>query len=297
MYKNMSIIKRRVTEDDMTSFINGFDLKITGFSKWGDSPHRKINNFIISEYEIVYIYKGKLKLTTPKSEYMCEKGSLVLLEPFTAYSAERLELKDMIFYNIFFDIYPEYKRNTLLGAILGGGESVFHKNEICSFDSLLSKLYEDSILEKAGMLACVKSSLILILIEMMRVRNNNLNISQEIKGNKNKELYIVNEAIKFISKNIEKPIKVTDICKELIISENYLYKAFINVLDIAPSKYIMQYKVKRSEELLKLSSYSVGEISQMLGFSSLYHFSRTFKTYLGVSPTSYIKRLYLHPQD
>lgn len=297
MYKNMSIIKRRVTEDDMTSFINGFDLKITGFSKWGDSPNRIISNFIISEYELLYVYEGSLKITTPKAEYMCKKGSLVLLEPFTAYSAERLILKDMIFYNIFFDIYPEYRRNTLIGAILGNGEPVFHNKEIGSFDNLLSKLYEDSILEKAGMLACVKSSLILILIEMIRARNNNMNTLQEIKDNSNKELNIVNEAIKFISKNIDKPIKVTDICKELIISENYLYKAFINVLNTAPSKYIMQYKVKRSEELLKISSYSVGEISQMLGFSSLYHFSRTFKTYLGVSPTNYIKRLYLHPGD
>ena len=44
-----------------------------------------------------------------------------------------------------------------------------------------------------------------------------------------------------------------------------------------------------AEKYLKTGQYTMYDISQLLGFSSLFHFSKTFKDYFGVSPKQYMK--------
>nr|WP_256455388.1 AraC family transcriptional regulator [Cohnella sp. GbtcB17] len=39
--------------------------------------------------------------------------------------------------------------------------------------------------------------------------------------------------------------------------------------------------------MLATTSLSVGEIARHVGFADVYHFSKVYKKYAGVSPTSY----------
>ena len=46
--------------------------------------------------------------------------------------------------------------------------------------------------------------------------------------------------------------------------------------------------IRSAEELLKTGIFSVSEISESLGYSSLAYFSTTFKKVTGISPSEYI---------
>jgi YesN/AraC family two-component response regulator len=56
--------------------------------------------------------------------------------------------------------------------------------------------------------------------------------------------------------------------------------------------YINELKLNKSKELIKSSTYTLSEISEILGFSSIHYFSKKFKLNFGVSPTEYSKSIY-----
>lgn len=56
-----------------------------------------------------------------------------------------------------------------------------------------------------------------------------------------------------------------------------------------PSVFFKKYKLNRAAQLLGERKYNVSEIADMTGFSTLSHFSTSFKKQFGVSPSEYVK--------
>ena len=56
-------------------------------------------------------------------------------------------------------------------------------------------------------------------------------------------------------------------------------------------EYYSKLKIKEAKKLIRESTYSVSEISEMLGYSSIHIFSRAFKKKTGMSPTDYSKSI------
>ena len=56
-----------------------------------------------------------------------------------------------------------------------------------------------------------------------------------------------------------------------------------------PSAFFKRYKLNRAAQLLKERKYNISEIADMTGFSTLSHFSTSFKKQFGVSPSEYVK--------
>ena len=54
-----------------------------------------------------------------------------------------------------------------------------------------------------------------------------------------------------------------------------------------PSVFFKRYKLNRAAELLSDSRYNVSEIADLTGFSTLSHFSTSFKKQFGVTPSEY----------
>ena len=71
------------------------------------------------------------------------------------------------------------------------------------------------------------------------------------------------------------------------ISYSYFKRLFIMRFKMPPKEYITKLRMERACELLATKRYSVTEISEMLGYSSVYYFSRIFKETYGSSPSKY----------
>jgi len=78
--------------------------------------------------------------------------------------------------------------------------------------------------------------------------------------------------------------------EELSIQFGYNYghicKTFKKNYGISPSKYLLSKKMDHALKLLK-DGKSVNYISDELGYSTPYNFSRAFKTHFGTSPAKY----------
>ena len=73
------------------------------------------------------------------------------------------------------------------------------------------------------------------------------------------------------------------------ITPTHFAKTFKMAYNITPKEYIIRMRMKRAEEYLIYSAYSVMEISSLLGYSDPAYFSAAFKRIYGVSPSAYRK--------
>ena len=75
----------------------------------------------------------------------------------------------------------------------------------------------------------------------------------------------------------------------LHISRTKFYYKVKGLTGENPSVFFKRYKLNRAAELLKERNYNISEIADMTGFSTLSHFSTSFKKQFGVSPSEYVK--------
>lgn len=87
-----------------------------------------------------------------------------------------------------------------------------------------------------------------------------------------------------IRTNYAHPIKMTEIAKEIHITEKYMYRLFLNKFGISPQRYLLKTRMDVAKKLLIERNLSVMEAAYSVGYSSLPSFSKAFSNYFGISP-------------
>ena len=92
------------------------------------------------------------------------------------------------------------------------------------------------------------------------------------------------EATTLMEANIEEPIPLEELSQLLSISRRQLERLFKGNLDCSPSRYYLRLRLYRARQLLKQTSLSIIEVASLCGFVSTPHFSKCYRTYLGITP-------------
>ena len=107
-----------------------------------------------------------------------------------------------------------------------------------------------------------------------------------ISGGKLRDFY-VHEALTFIEHNFQNNITIEDIAAVCGLNRTYFGKIFKEALGRTPQAFLINYRMLKAAELLKLTLLSIGEISQAVGYENPLHFSRAFKSVYGISPRTW----------
>ncbi len=73
------------------------------------------------------------------------------------------------------------------------------------------------------------------------------------------------------------------------ISTVYFRKIFETLYGVSPIKYLHNFRLQKAKDILRSDYESIDQIAQSVGYNSIYHFSKMFKAYTGMSPTEYAK--------
>lgn len=97
-------------------------------------------------------------------------------------------------------------------------------------------------------------------------------------------------SVKYLESHYTNP----DLSNELLaeqsnISTVYFRKIFTERYGISPMKYVQMKRLEKAQDMLKGFYQDISSVAQATGFGSIYHFSRTFKSKTGFTPTEYIK--------
>ncbi|MDD6033106.1 MAG: helix-turn-helix domain-containing protein [Oscillospiraceae bacterium] len=91
----------------------------------------------------------------------------------------------------------------------------------------------------------------------------------------------------YIQHHLSEAIRTEEMAKALYMSRPYLSARFRAETGETLTDFILKEKTEEAKRLLRYSDKTATAISSYLGFSSLGHFSRTFKKYTGSSPAEY----------
>lgn len=102
----------------------------------------------------------------------------------------------------------------------------------------------------------------------------------------------VRKCITYIEFHYTEDLTLDIITHQLNLSKSYLSNLFKKELGITITDFIYKTKLRHALELLNSSTMSIHEIAIECGFSDINYFSRVFKKYQGITPTSYRKMLH-----
>lgn len=86
-------------------------------------------------------------------------------------------------------------------------------------------------------------------------------------------------------------LSISEIAAKCSVSECYFRRLFQEYSGETPMNFRQHHRIERAKQLLLSDErYTISEIAQELRFSDIYHFSKTFKKLVGVSPLKYIEQ-------
>ena len=95
----------------------------------------------------------------------------------------------------------------------------------------------------------------------------------------------------YVKKHYSEEIDLNSIARTLGFSSSYLTKVFNKVENTTPSKVIRSYRMGIAKQLLNDDSLTIQQIASHVGYSDPFHFSKSFKQTVGISPTQYKQEL------
>ena len=287
MDKYQKLENYRVEKDEFSNFVMSCHFDISFFTRFPIKSHMKLSNIIIDKFKIIILEKGNVDLLVNGYTYPLNPYDVVLMPPMCLHSAEA-HGGEVILYEIFFNFERFSKEYELINMLnLVTPKKISLDPHDINMDNINS-IYTAAKNNKFGAyLECV-----FLISKVLSHFADKEYITQFSKNNNNSAAELINSMINFVENNYMYPISVKDICTELKVSQSYLYRCSMAILNISPNNYILYFKMAKADRLLKIKDLSIEEIAEMTGYENIYHFSNTFKKHFGISPSSYRKQSY-----
>ncbi|MCC7206049.1 MAG: AraC family transcriptional regulator [Anaerolineae bacterium] len=100
---------------------------------------------------------------------------------------------------------------------------------------------------------------------------------------------IVQKAIRFMQENLEAPISVADVAREVALSPTYFGVLFGEAMGRSPVDYLIELRIERARTYLAHTRMSVMDVCVALGYDPSY-FNRLFKRRTGFTPGQYARQ-------
>jgi len=97
-------------------------------------------------------------------------------------------------------------------------------------------------------------------------------------------------ARRFIDECYDLPLDLNQISRQACLSPFHFLRLFRDAFETTPHQYLIQRRIEKAKELLRLKEMSVTEICFEVGFESLGSFSALFRRCVGTAPIVYRKR-------
>jgi len=113
--------------------------------------------------------------------------------------------------------------------------------------------------------------------------------AQRTPGFHQDELDKLNEAKEIITQNIEKPPTLSELARQIGMSNSKLQKRFKEIFGVPVFKYLQSQRLQKAHQLLTQKTMSVQEVAWEVGYESLSSFSNAFHDQYGCRPSKIMK--------
>ena len=93
----------------------------------------------------------------------------------------------------------------------------------------------------------------------------------------------------YLDANYSEDITLDTLSALTHMNKYYLAHTYTKYMGLSPINYLLQKRIQEGKSLLESTSYSIAQISDLLGFSSQSYFSQAFRKATGMTPMQYRK--------
>lgn len=213
---------------------------------------------------LVFAPNGRLIYRQGKNEYISDKNHVLLFPENSVYSIDCIEGDECALVN--------FKCDLEKGRFMS-----FAVSDMAPYIELYKRLREVYYVGRSENAFHTCLSIIYKMLSMLEAGVETYDKTGYVK-----------RALEYMSDNISlAELSNEDIASELNISTVYFRKLFSEEIGVSPMKYLCGMRIEKARELLRIPDVSITELSEKLGYSSVYSFSRAFARECGIPPSEY----------
>ncbi len=233
----------------------------------------------IPDYELIFIIKGRFEYLTRDKKYALSKNDVLCIAPLEEHKLIHLKGQALIGC-VHFDLVRADESGTSNYVPSPRPETVTRIKNAELFSQLFKECYETFNKfhdHKAALLNSLVKAIWLKLSEDWGQQSSS-ELSQIVEG-----------MTDYLRKNLFNDVSRNDLAREFGYSPEHINYIFKKELGITPTQFVNREKILMALNLMQTENLSIREASDRLGFCDQYHFSKSFKRVVGLSP-SFFKR-------
>jgi len=249
--------------------------------------------------EIIFVTKGKGTQIISNNEYEVSEGDIFILQGFQNHyfkDASRVEIVNLMFdpiknpnlvsqdvktiggYPALFILEPSYRNRMHF-------KNMLHLNsvDLAKSEYILNGMLQELAHKEPGYELSLKNKLEEIIIFLSRKYS-------QISFPKAKSLVRIGRAIAFIENNFQNNIYVQHLAEMSFMSIRNFQRIFKDSTGLSPNDYLLEFRIQNASKLITETDSPIYEISEQVGITDWFYFSKAFKKRFGICPTKYRKQ-------
>lgn len=224
----------------------------------------------LEQYELLYVQKGVLHLALNSRSLDIQENQLFICQPYSTLRGLRESENDVEFF------WVDFQTNDM-----GAAHVVSELLTIVSSTRLIQRLEElvASFRRNQPGKEIAEAQLLLILDDL---RSN-------LAGHNDAARALAERTMHYIENNLSQPLTAESIAEELSYDKDYLGRVIKQVYGQPLKQVVNRRKLESAKMLLRSSSYSIGEIGDMIGYSDPNLFTKFFLYHVNMPPSKYRK--------
>lgn len=255
-----------------------------------NTPHYVMTAHWHSEFEVMRVLRGELKVFLNSTPYTLTEGDIILVSGKTLHRAEP---RDCMYECVVFDFNMlSRERNDITSKYISpicdsttvAEPPLCHEKDELYFS--LNSLFE-LMKNKGEYFELDIYSALFKVLSLLYSQKKLVNKSITPGGHRYET---ISKLIDWIEKNFLKPITLEDLSKISGLSSKYLCRTFKEYTSKSIVKYINDLRIENACYEMSINKKNVTQAAFDSGFNNLSYFCKIFKSSKGITPTEYVKR-------
>lgn len=301
---------RHCLEENKVSNFDGLKLLYVSTSKYEGDWQSILHSHPFSE--LFYVVRGSGSFVTEGTEFPVSKNDLVIINPHVQHTERSLQTTPLEYIVLGIDgLSFAFENNPMQSTVQTTFQNTMQENAIqkkaiqknmmqknafqiasqgvYKYNMQNSYIYAylnimlEELSKKEENYEAVCQHLLEVIMLCM-LRNDNLAIVQNSNALLNRECTQIKN---YLDANYSENITLDMLASLSHMNKYYMVHAFTKYIGISPITYLLQKRIQEGKSLLGSTTYSISQISDMLGFSSQSYFSQAFKKATGKTPIQY----------
>lgn len=280
---NDDVLKWRTYDDkgDRESYAEEISINCTGEIStrmlFRDNPYGRRER---SDFYLLYLLRGELKLTIGNESYPFSAGDAVIIPPHTKYRYDNAAQGEEIGY-----LYLHFTGSKCKELIALCGLPIAKPAKIGVHLEIVDKFEElfNEFINRHKSFPFATSALIKQILISMGKR------AESASGTPKKNLTL---SIRYIHLHLKESLDIKTLAKMEYVSPSRYRQIFREITGTSPLEYITEQRILLACNLIERGYTSISQIAEESGYTDRLYFQRVFKRITGTTPGKYRAKFY-----